>query len=64
MQITILGIERTDDDKNRIVIKADETITSIILTDAQISDVASAKAAINQRLQMKKYVGATWSLTL
>jgi len=65
LKIKILGTERTNEGKNRFVIKIDDKdITSILLSDNEIQSISTAKASLISQLKSKNYVGSEFTITI
>ena len=65
LKIKILGVARTDEGKNRFVIRInDKETTSILLTDDEVTTGELALAALNKQLKAKIYVGLEFITTI
>lgn len=64
IKVKVIGTERTDDGKNRVVLRANNETFSLLLTDAEITNVNTARNAIEKQLKHKSIVGQEFSITV
>lgn len=65
LNITIVDMNRTQDDKVLIVYRiGSDPTTSIVLTDADVASLTSLRSAFQTKLKAKLYVGQQFTVTV